>query len=146
MQGDPTIFQRRNVSKIDTWKTSGICGSPCGRTGARKSLEEKRRESSAHGWVGDQQTVVALKWNEAKPGERRVTQGRRLSTFIGRSLPAHQRVSHAGSGWYGGGSGSARMGGWGKRVVWRSGVSWRERSEGAQNRWEYETDLRGAGL
>ena len=29
-------------------------GSPCGRMGARKSLEEKRRESSAQGWVGDQ--------------------------------------------------------------------------------------------
>ena len=96
-------------------------GSPCGRTGARKSLEGKRRESSAQGWVGEQQTVVALKWSGAKLGERRVTQGRRLSTFIVRSLPAHHRVSHGGSGWYGGGSGSARTGGRGKR--WCGGVA-----------------------
>jgi len=121
-------------------------GSPCGRTGARKSLEGKRRESSSQGWVGDQQTVVALKWNEAKAAEWRITQGRRLSTVIVRSLPAHHRVSHAGSGWYGGGGGSARTGGRGKRVVWRSGVSWRERSEGALIRREYGRDLRGAGL
>ncbi len=121
-------------------------GSPCGRTGARKSLEEKRRESSSQGWVGDQKTVVALKWNEAKAAERRITQGRRLSRFVVRSLPAHQRVSHAGSGWHSGGSGSARTGGRGKRVEWRSGVSWRERSEGASRRPQYGRALSGAGL
>jgi hypothetical protein len=117
-------------------------GSPCGRTGARKSLEEKRREASAQGWVGDQQTVVALKWSGAKPGERRVTQGRRLSTIIVGSLPGRategrearrvgQRVCNSGAlSWCGG----------------RSEVSWRERSEGASRRPQYGRDLRGAGL
>ncbi len=65
--------------------TPNTRGSPCGRTGARMSLVEKRRESSAQGWVGDQQTVVALKWSEAKPGEWRATQARRL-TAVDRDL------------------------------------------------------------
>ena len=67
--------------------------------------------------------------------------------FRGKIEEPRELFDHVtGSGLNGGGCGSARTGGRGKRVEWRSGVSWRERSEGAQKRWEYETDLRGAGL
>jgi hypothetical protein len=48
------------------------------------------RQSSAHGRVGDQQTVVALKWGEAKPGEWSITPGRRLSTRIVGSRPCRE--------------------------------------------------------
>ena len=61
------------------------------------SLEEKRRQSSAQGWVGDQKAVVAR--SEAKSDGSPPLAGMR-----------------------------------------------RERSEGTHKRWEYETDLRGAGL
>src|SRR3990172_5181585 len=40
------------------------------------SLEGKRRVSSEQGRVGDQESVVALNWSRARPGERIVTQER----------------------------------------------------------------------
>ena len=56
--------------------------------------------SSEQGRVGDQESVVALEWSGARPGERRVTQGRGLQL---RGAPAGAAQDDAGlgglSGW-----------------------------------------------
>ncbi|MDO8700599.1 MAG: hypothetical protein Q7J56_03000 [Deltaproteobacteria bacterium] len=67
--------------------------------------------------------------------------------FRGKIEEPRELFDHVtGRGLNGGGSGSARTGGRGKREVWRSGVSWRERSEGASRRPQYGRDLQCAGL